>query len=468
MENDRQSPIESLALPMPVITLSRIAARRFILGRQGLWPGRRWKGKRGTERAMRAMEYLQLDPLQIVARSHDLALHSRVIDYTPGMWEKLCYGERKFFDWGGWLAVRPIEELPHWRVVMRRERDDPRFGRLFFHDSYRRALGRRHREAIEEMRSVVRAKGTVGNRDFAMHTRRRIDSYRGRKDSAVALYYLWRTGELMTHHRERFERVYALAEDIAPAHFLRESSDDEADAFLIRKTVAFHGLHRLSGGANGGDIGNPVLNRVLRRPVTAREVARVREKMLADGDIVAVQVESLKDLHYALASDAKDLREVGAGRSPRAWQPCDTTTREEVTFLSPLDIVTGRERARALFDFDYKWEVYVPLAQRKYGYYALPVLWDDAFVARSDLKLDRSSNTLVVCGIWFEDRKTANNQGFNDALAQGIARLMRFIGATKLDSRAVEPRSVRRLLQSFNAQRKQGSAEPVREVGLSL
>jgi uncharacterized protein len=452
---------------MRVITLSRIAARRFILGRQGLWPGRRWKGKLGTERAMRAMEYLQLDPLQIVARSHDLALHSRVIAYTPGMWEKLCYEERKFFDWGGWLAVRPIEELPHWRVVMRRERDDPRFSRLVFHDSYRRALGRHHREAIEEMRAAVRAKGTVSNRDFEMHTRRRVNNYRGRKDSAVALYYLWRTGELMTHHRERFERVYGLAEDIAPAHFLRESSDEEADAFLIRKTIAFHGLHRLSSGGSG-DIGNPVLNRVFRRPVTAREVARPREKMLADGDIVAVQVEGLKDLHYALAGDAKDLREVRAGRAPRAWQPCDTTTREEVTFLSPLDIVTARERARALFDFDYQWEVYVPQALRKYGYYALPILWDDAFVARSDLKLDRSSNTLVVCGIWFEDRKTTINQAFNDALAKGIARFMRFIGATKLDPSAVEPRSVRKLLSSFNVQHKQGSTEPDLEVGLSL
>jgi uncharacterized protein YcaQ len=85
---------------MPAITLSRVAARRFILGRQGLWPGRRWKGKRG-----------QLDPLQIVARSQDLALHSRVIDYSPGMWERF-YEERKFFDWGDWLAVRPMDELP--------------------------------------------------------------------------------------------------------------------------------------------------------------------------------------------------------------------------------------------------------------------------------------------------------------------------------------------------------------------
>src|SRR5690242_15551485 len=201
---------------MTPIALSRVEARRFILGRQGLWPGRRWKGRRGTERAMRAMEYLQLDPLQVVARSQDLALHGRVVNYTPGLWEEFCYQERRFFDWGGWLAVRPIEELPHWRVVMRRERDDLTLWRGIQGGWRNRPSDGGFRAAIEEMRAVVREKGTVGNRDFAMHTRKRTNSYRGRKDSAVALYYLWRIGELMTHHRERFERVYALADRIAP------------------------------------------------------------------------------------------------------------------------------------------------------------------------------------------------------------------------------------------------------------
>ena len=64
--------------------------------------------------------------------------------------------------------------------------------------------------------------------------------------------------------------------------------------------------------------------------------------------------------------------------------------------------------------------------------------------------MDRSSNTLVVCGIWFEDRKTAMNLAFNEALAKGIARFMRFIGAANLDPSAVEPRSVRKLLSSFS------------------
>ena len=106
-----------------MLTIDMETARRFILGRQGLWPGRRWRGLKGTEKAMRAIEYLQLDPLQIIARSQDITLHSRVLEYTPGLWEKLAYQQRKFFDWGGWLALRPMDELPYWRVVMRRERD---------------------------------------------------------------------------------------------------------------------------------------------------------------------------------------------------------------------------------------------------------------------------------------------------------------------------------------------------------
>ena len=58
--------------------ISQDAARRFILGKQGLWPGRRWSGAVGTEQAMRQIEYLQLDPLQIVARSQDIKLYGRV------------------------------------------------------------------------------------------------------------------------------------------------------------------------------------------------------------------------------------------------------------------------------------------------------------------------------------------------------------------------------------------------------
>jgi uncharacterized protein YcaQ len=128
-------------------------ARRFILGKQGLWPGRRWRGLEGTEQAMRAIEQLQLDPLVLLARAHDVILHARVLDYRQDDWAKLTYDQRRFFDWGGWLAVRPMDELPHWRVLMRRELDQPNW--IAFQEE--------HGPAIAEMREVLAERGTVSN-----------------------------------------------------------------------------------------------------------------------------------------------------------------------------------------------------------------------------------------------------------------------------------------------------------------
>src|SRR5947207_2623909 len=201
-----------------MLTINIETARRFILGKQGLWPGRRWRGTAGTEAAMRAMEYLQLDPLQILARSQDITLHSRVLDYAPGLWEDLAYQQRKFFDWGGWLAVRPMDELPHWRVVMRRERD--------------------------------------GNS-------------------------------------------------------------------RIRNMAVEHGE-------------------------SDRATKKLLGAMVADGEFIEVQVEGWKAVHYALGSDTEVLRELSAGRVPRAWTPLETTTTDEVVFLAPLEHVSARGRAKDL------------------------------------------------------------------------------------------------------------------------
>lgn len=396
-------------------------ARRFILGKQGLWPGRRWRGIQGTEQAMRAMEYLQLDPLQIIARSHDIKLYGRVLDYTPGLWEGVTYQQRNFFDWGGWLAVRPMDELPHWRVLMRRERDG-----VADTDSRIHKMGHDHAEAIAEMRAILRERGTVCNRDFKMATRTRTQSYRGRKDSSLALYYLWRTGEVMTHHREKFERVYALTETVAPAHLIHESEEDEVTRFLIKKEISFSGLARLNRTSDSWQRGMP-----------SGKANQIFEAMLADGDINEVQVEGWKHVHYALGSDVQILSDLNAGRAPQAWTPLATTTTEEVVFLAPLDPVSARGRAKVLFDFDYVWEVYKPEDKRKYGYYTLPILWGDRLVARFDSKLDRTTNTFAILGFWLEDEALGKDEDFAAALADGFARFVTFLGASKLDGEAI-------------------------------
>lgn len=401
-----------------MLTIDLHTARRFILGKQGLWPGRRWRGVEGTEQAMREIEYLQLDPLQIIARSQDITLYSRVIGYLPGLWEQVTYEQRKFFDWGGWLAVRPMYELPYWRVVMRQEIH--RVGRL-------REIARDHADAVAEMRDVLRERDTVSNRDFEMKTRTRTASYRGRKDSALALYYLWMTGEVMTHHRERFERVYALTEKVAPEHLVYERDEDEVARFLIKKEVSLSGIARIARTGDSYGRGEP--DQAAKKGLQA---------MLADGEIVEVKVDGWKQIHYALGSDAETIHEVGAGRVPAAWTPLETTTMEEAVFLSPLDQVSARGRAKVLFGFDYVWEVYKPEAKRKFGYYTLPVLWGDRLVARFDSKLDRAKNELVILGLWLEDAALGNDSGFAEALALGFERFLAFLGANRLDSTAVK------------------------------
>ena len=103
-----------------MIIIPQQTARRFVLGKQGLWPGRRWKGKTGTAQAIRECEAVQLDPLNIFACSQDIVLHSRVLEYKAEHLYRVAYKERQFFDYGGWLAMYPMSNLPYFRVHMQK------------------------------------------------------------------------------------------------------------------------------------------------------------------------------------------------------------------------------------------------------------------------------------------------------------------------------------------------------------
>ena len=215
---------------MNPITISKQTARRFVLGRQGLWPGRRWRGKKGTAQALRLCEAVQLDPLEAVARSHDIVLHSRVLGYKPEYLQKLLYQDRQFFDYGGWLAVYPMSELPYWR-----------------HHMQKRSLAKRvedysfaHADLFEQVRQELRRRGPLGNRDVDGNAV--VGNYRGRKDSSLALYDMWISGEVMIHHRDRFSRVYDFRENVAPPELDYLAGESEVEEFFARKCIAFKGI----------------------------------------------------------------------------------------------------------------------------------------------------------------------------------------------------------------------------------
>jgi uncharacterized protein YcaQ len=162
-----------------------------------------------------------------------------------------------------------------------------------------------------------------------------------------------------------------------------------------------------------------------------------------------VQIEGRRDIYLVLAEDLPALEQLEKGRVPKGWKPKETTTLAEVTFLSPLDIVSARGRAKKLFDFEYKWEVYTPAHQRRWGYYVLPILYGDDLVARLDPKLDRQTMTLEIKGFWHEEDAPIKNADFANALAKGLIRFAKFLGAENVTTDSIYPSALRKQVKAI-------------------
>ncbi len=416
---------------MNSITISKTTHRRFILGKQGLWPGRRFQGKDGVTGALHQMEALQLDPLNVVARSQDIALWGRVLDYRPEQLYQVAYDERRFFDYGGSLFMYPMSELPYWRLHMRRRGESGRWGPDFV---------REHAKTLDYLRGELRTNGPRGNRDFKGAPV--SGHYRGRKDTSIALYYLWLTGEVMIHHRQGFDRYYDLRERVAPLEFDYAATDQEAEDFFAPKTVSFLGLMREKRWHKSfsDDIWREV----------GPEEATQRLSGLYEGNVIApVSIEGSKERWLVLVEDLPLLEMLAAGKVPPKWEPLGPSTLDEVTFLAPLEIVSARGRAKQVFDFEYIWEVYKPVEQRRWGYYVLPILYGDTLVARLDPKLDRRTMTLHVNGFWLEEDAPLDDPGLADALGKGLARFANFVEAKQVEIEVIAPKKLQNHVRKY-------------------
>ncbi len=410
---------------MSNISISQTTFRRFLLGAQGLWPGRRFKGLRGTHAAIHQMQGVQLDPLNIVARSQEIALFGRVLDFKIEQLYRAAYEQRGFFDYGGWLFMYPMHEFPYWRLHMQRRQEIGLNYESFKHPPA---------DLLKFVLNELRERGPLGNRDFGGE-KVQAWSYRGRKEASIALFYLWLTGEVMITTRKGFDRIYDLRERVLPREFDHIVSKEESEDFFSRKSIAFLGLARESTWRTS-------LASYIHRDVSRDEAKERIERLIEQGVASRVRVENSKDSFLVLNSDQPRLSELEAGRIPKTWKPLAESTLEEVTFLAPLEIVSARGRSKQVFDFEYLWEVYKPLHQRRWGYYTLPILYGDDLVARLDPKFDRKTNTLHILGFWLEDDAPKDVE-FASALAKGLLRFANMIGAEKIDVSGIKSAKLR-------------------------
>ena len=137
---------------------------------------------------------------------------------------------------------------------------------------------------------------------------------------------------------------------------------------------------------------------------------------MTDGKILEVEVAGVKDPLYCLSSDLDLIKLIR--QAPKLKPRCE--------LIAPLDnMLWDRKLVKALFNFDYTWEIYTPADQRQYGYYVLPLLYGDEFIARVEAVADRKTKLLIVKNIWVEPGITITAK-LEKSILEALSRLAKF------------------------------------------
>ena len=394
---------------MTALKISAAHARRFLVSRHLLAPPRALPAEPASVMAaVERLGSLQFDPLEVPgARNHDLVLHARVAGYEREWCERWLYGpDRRLIElYNKSLNMVPMHELPHYRVSWHRNLADIDSGILKDQANVAKAILER-----------LKADGPLSTAAFSEHSHAVDWWWAPTRASRAVMEALFVTGRIGIARREGNRRYYDLMERLVPAELLKLREPDE-DALTRRLLSRFRATGMTTPVGTQAEV-------MYSAGSTVERVTRT-ERLVAAGQLLPVEVEGLPKLQYIISAEESIL---DATTEPGSLPP------PSVSFLAPLDpLVWDRRMLRTLWDFDYLWEVYVPEAKRKWGYYVLPILFGDRFVGRIEPRLDRKAGTLRILGIWFQDGfDPMEERRFIPALCDAIEAYRSFVGATKV------------------------------------
>jgi uncharacterized protein len=391
--------------------LTQSQARKFLLTYQGLLPPRRFKGKTGVMDYLGRVGCIQYDPLNIAGRNAELVLQARVADFTPRMLTELLYHDRLLVDgWDKLMSIYPVEDWPYFR--RRRE------GYLNSKNPRIRAV----HTILPDLRDALQERGPLSSIDLD-HTERVDWAWAETRLARAALESMFWWGEVIIHHRVNTRRVYDLAHRWLPAELLEApepNPDDEdfQDWYVLRR-IGSQGLtwNRASNIWLGME------------EIKTHQRTAAFKRLLEQGRLLKTEVEGFKDPFYLRTQDKPLLdRSLESNDSP-----------PQAAILAPLDnMLWDRRILLDLFGFDYVWEVYVPVKKRRYGYYVLPVLYGDRFIARCEPVYNKKSGILTLKNWWWEDG-VKPDKPMRDAISECFSHFLAFLGA---DCLQIEPEAL--------------------------
>ena len=355
----------------------------------------------------RRLGSIQFDPLAVAGRTHDLVLHARVADYDPA-WCDLLYERREIFEaFNKGLSFVPASEFPWFRGTL--SRNAPR-------------VLTENADVAERVLERIRAEGPLSALDFERKAGATADWFGMPTNTVRAVLEACSiTGVLGLAHRDGTRRYYDLLERLLPADLLARNIPLEEQ--LRHKLLSRYRAHGLLGVGGGGGIfgGIGSAKPDPRLPGYPGRTA-LREELIDDGELVPVEVEDVRGKRFVLRE------EVGLLEGPPEPPP-------SVAFLAPFDpLVWDRGLLGSLFGFDYVWELFLPPAKRRWGWYVLPMLFRDRLVGRIEPRIDRAGGRVQVIGLWWEDGFAPRRaEGFVDAMRDALRAYLDFGGVTRLE-----------------------------------
>ena len=394
---------------VPDMKVAKVDARRFLVTRQLLAPARSLAGgPDAVLEVLRRLGSIQVVPVEVAGRSHDLVLHARVVDYEPAWCDELYERGEIVEAYNKGLSLVLASEFAWFRV-----RRSYRWQKVLDDNA----------DVATRVLERIRAEGPLSSLDFERETGPTKDWFGAPMNAVRAVLEAYaRIGELGTARRDGNHRYYDVPERLLTAEALApELTLQEQLRHKMLSRYRAHGLVGASGHGEGIFENLGPANPDPRLPEFPGRNA-LREELVELGELVPVEVEGVSGKRYVVRDDIELLQ------APPEPPP-------SVAFLSPYDaFVWDRKLLGSLFDFDYVWELYVPPHKRRWGWYVLPIVFRDRLVGRIEPRIDTAEAAVRVLAVWWEDGfEPRRAEGFVEAMREALGAYLRFAKANRLD-----------------------------------
>lgn len=359
---------------MNKLILSHTQARKIILHAAGLSKrGQFGKGPEAVYKLIDHLGFVQIDANYVVERAHHLTIAARIPDYKMEWLEELQVDGRIFEFFISDSSYMPMHDfrftLPVKESFM----------------SKRQPLSQAEVNLMKNVLDRIERDGPLGVKDFDNDRREASTGWWDWRPSKIALERLYMEGSLMTTRKRDFSKIYDLPLNLLP--------DDVDITMPTPEEFARHVIKRCLKS-----MGIAYVKEINWRARRAKEnlVKQEINKMVAEGEVCLVSIEGLKTAPLYMLPVYKNKK---------------IELNGDVFILSPFDpLNVFRHRLKDFFDFDYQVECFVPEPKRKYGYFSLPVLAGDTFIARMDSKADRKKRILLIHNLHFEPVKLSKQE----------------------------------------------------------